>query len=278
VKRIDKPSFLKKLEIELKISKSSQYTLRNYLHSNKLFLDSFNKPLDLLSSEEVKEFISKNLSTQSSSSIILFLSALKYSFTQLLGKDITLGIKRPRKEKKIPVILTKEEVKKLLGAINNQKSKLIVSLIYACGFRVSEIVNLKILNLNFAEKTGYVRQAKGRKDRLFNIPDFLINELAIQVENQRKNNQEYLFNGRKGKLSVRNIQKIVSTAVRKARIQKETHCHTLRHSFATHLLEDGVDIRKIQELLGHADLSTTQIYTHVSAEELKKVKSPIDTI
>jgi len=149
---------------------------------------------------------------------------------------------------------------------------------YACGLRVSELVNLKINNLNFNEKIGHIRQAKGKKDRIFNIPSFLFNDLKTHVEFQKKHNQEYLFTSKKGKLTSRNLQKIVKNAALRAGIEKQTHCHTLRHSFATHLLENNVDIRKIQELLGHADLSTTQVYTHISREELKKVKSPIDVL
>ncbi|HOW36778.1 MAG TPA: tyrosine-type recombinase/integrase, partial [Candidatus Pacearchaeota archaeon] len=163
-----------------------------------------------------------------------------------------------------------------IDSITNKKSKLIVSMLYACGFRVSELTSLKITDLSFSEKIGYARQAKGRKDRLFNIPDFLIEELKQQVEKQKQNKQEYLFSGRDGKLTDRNIQKIIKRATRVAKINKDVHPHTLRHSFATHLLENKVDIRIIQELLGHSNLSTTQLYAHVSSEELKKVKSPIE--
>ena len=153
-----------------------------------------------------------------------------------------------------------------------------ISLMYACGLRVSELVNLKTENLNFEEKIRHVRQAKGRKDRIFNIPEFLFSDLKKQAEKQQENEKEYLFTGPNGNLSPRNIQKIVNISAKNAEIKKKVHPHTLRHSFATHLLEDGVDIRKIQELLGHADLSTTQIYTHISTEELKKIPSPIDSL
>jgi integrase/recombinase XerD len=153
-----------------------------------------------------------------------------------------------------------------------------IQLIYACGFRVSELTNLKVHDLNFEEMIGHVRQSKGRKDRVFNIPQKLLKKLKKQVQKQQKTNQEFLFSGQNGKLSDRNIQKIMKNAVKKAGIEKDVHPHTLRHSFATHLLEAGTDIRMIQELLGHADLSTTQIYTHISTEELKKIKSPFDNI
>jgi len=149
---------------------------------------------------------------------------------------------------------------------------------YACGMRVSELINLKINDLDFNEKIGHIKQAKGRKDRIFNIPEFLFLDLKKQVEKQKEINGEYLFTGPKGKLSSRNLQKIVSSATKRAEIKKDAHCHTLRHSFATHLLEDGIDIRIIQELLGHSDISTTQIYSHVSSAMLKKIKSPIDEL
>lgn len=270
--------FLDKLKIELKISKNSPYTLRNYVNSNLNLLNFTKKQPSQINEDDVKSYLAENLSERAATSIILFLSAVKYAYLNILKKDPTLGIKRPKRERKIPAVLTKDEVKKLLNSLDALKSKLMISLMYACGMRVSELINLKTSNFDFNEKTGYIRQAKGRKDRIFNIPNLLLNDLKEQVEKQKSQNQEYLFTGPKGKLSPRNLQKIVSKASQRAGIKKEVHCHTLRHSFATHLLEDGVDIRMIQELLGHADLSTTQLYTHVSTEELKKIKSPIDEL
>jgi len=270
--------FLKKLEIELKISKNSEYTLRNYKDFNRKFLEYLKKNPENVIEDDVKVYLSEKLNNASSSTIIIFLSALRYAFSNILKKDITANIKRPKKEKRIPSVLTKEEIKKLINSIVSKKSRLMISLMYACGFRVSELVNLKVKDLNFEEKIGNVRQGKGKKDRVFNIPEFLLENLKEQVELQDKTNQEYLFTGPKGRLSSRNLQKIIQKASRRAEINKEVHCHTLRHSFATHLLENGTDIRKIQELLGHSDLSTTQIYTHISREELKKIKSPIDEV
>ncbi|MFH1325795.1 MAG: site-specific tyrosine recombinase/integron integrase [archaeon] len=275
---MNKNEFLEKLKVELKIAKNSEHTLKNYLKCNSQFLDFTGKNPGEESEFDVKNYISENLSNRASSSIIVFLSALKYAYSNILGKDITLRIKRPKKEKRIPDVLTKDEVSKLLNILVSKKSKLMLGLMYACGMRVSEITNLKINDLDFDDRTGRIKQAKGKKDRIFNIPNSLFNVLKKQAEKQRNNNCEFLFTGPKGKLSSRNLQKIVNLAAKKAGIKKEIHPHTLRHSFATHLLENNIDIRKIQELLGHADLSTTQIYTHVSREELKKIKSPIDSL
>ena len=269
--------FLKKLEVELKISKNSEYTLERYLTANKKFLDFTNKLPKEMTSDDVKLYMAEKLTDKASSSIIVFLSALRFAYSSILGNDITAGIKRQKREKKLPAVLTKDEINRLLEAIPTKKSKLMVYLAYGCGFRVSELTNLKVRDLNFEEMIGHVRQAKGRKDRVFNIPQRLANKLKKQAEKQQKLNQEYLFSGPKGQLSERNIQKIVQKAVQKAGIEKDVHPHTLRHSFATHLLEAGTDIRMIQELLGHADLSTTQIYTHISTEELKKIRSPLDS-
>ncbi len=270
--------FLEKLRIELKISKNSDYTIRNYLRANSELLEFSEKLLEEININDVKAFMAEKLTDKAASSIIVFLSALRFAFSNILGKDITAGIKRPKREKKFPAVLTKAEIIRLIEAIPTKKSKLMIQIIYACGFRVSELTNLKTQDLNFEEMIGYVRQAKGRKDRVFNIPQKLTKKLKKQVEKQKKNNQEYLFSGLKGQLSTRNIQKIMQKAVKNTGIQKDVHPHTLRHSFATHLLEAGIDIRMIQELLGHADLSTTQIYTHISTEELKKIKSPIDNL
>ncbi len=272
------PEFLRKLETELKIAKNSNYTIRNYVKANQDLLEFSKKSPENIDENDVKLYLADNLSDQSSSSIVVFLSAIRYAHTIILKKDPTVGVKRPKREKRIPTVLSKTETKQLLESTHTKKSKLMLSLLYACGFRVSELVNIKVQDLNFEEKIGYVRQAKGRKDRVFNIPSFLFDDLREQTEKQKSINQIYLFSGANTKLSSRNIQKIVHRAAKKAGIKKEVHPHTLRHSFATHLLENGTDIRKIQELLGHADLSTTQIYTHISTEELKKIKSPIDNL
>lgn len=274
---MNKEEFLKKLEIELKISKSSIYTLKNYVRFNKQLLDYLRKSPEEISEDDVKFYIAENLADKASISIIMFLASIKYAYSSILKKDITMNIKRPKREKKLPTVLTKQEIFSLLNSLNNKKSKLMISLVYATGMRVSEVTSLKIDDLNFEESIGHVRQGKGKKDRAFNIPKFLSSKLKRLAEKENSFGVIYLFPGRNNsKMSDRNVQKIVKNAAKKAGIKKNVHTHTLRHSFATHLLENDVDIRKIQELLGHSDLSTTQIYTHVSSAELKKIKSPLD--
>ena len=140
---------------------------------------------------------------------------------------------------------------------------------------MSELVNLKKEDFNLEEKTGWVRKGKGKKDRLFKISDSLSNQLAKFMKKHPEN--KYVFSKEKP-LTTRNIQKIVKKAALKAEINKKVTPHTLRHSFATHLLEQGTDIRLIQVLLGHSNLNTTQLYTHVSQEQLKKIKNPLDTL
>ncbi len=275
---MDKEDFLKKVEIELKISKNSEYTTRNYIKSNEEFLSFIDKYPKDVTEEDLKFFLSERYSKKSTSSIILFLSAIRYSYLSIFGFDPTQNIKRPKKEKKIPMVLSKNEIKLLINSTQNRKSKLIISLIYACGLRVSELTNLRIADFDFEQNIGKIKQSKGKKDRMFNIPVFLKENLKYQSQEQQKHKKIYLFTGPNGKLTTRNIQKIVKNASYKSKIGKDIHCHTLRHSFATHLLENNVDIRKIQELLGHSDLSTTQIYTHVSNKELRKIASPIDSL
>jgi integrase/recombinase XerD len=276
--QISKEDFLKKIEVELKISKNSDHTMKSYIKYNKNLLEYSNKSPNQVTEDDVKMYIADKLENSSSSSVILFLAAIKFAYLTILKKDLTSEIKRPKREKKIPTVLTKEEIKKLLDSFDTRKSILMTSMLYACGFRVSELTNLKVNDLNFEEKIGHVRSGKGKKDRIFNIPEFLLKDLQKQAKKQKHSGQIYLFTGPKGKLSSRNLQKMIQKAAKRAGIQKDVHPHTLRHSYATHLLENGTDIRIIQELLGHSDISTTQIYSHVSAEQLKKVKSPIDSL
>ncbi|MCX8193763.1 MAG: tyrosine-type recombinase/integrase [Candidatus Pacearchaeota archaeon] len=269
-----KEEFLEKLETELKLIKKSELTIRNYKYFASKLLETANKDPEALTQDDVKKFLA-SMSDKASSSIILAMAAIKFSTLKVLGKDLTANIERPKKEKALPSVLSREEVKKLIESAETRKSRLIIQFLYSTGLRVSELVNLKKNDINFQEKTGIVRHGKGKKDRLFIFSEKIANDLQEYLKEHPQN--IYLFSQAEP-LTTRNIQKIIKQAAQKAQIQKKVTPHTLRHSYATHLLESGTVIRLIQTLLGHENLNTTQIYTHVSTEELKKIKNPLDEL
>ena len=272
---MDKQEFLKRVETEIKISKLSPYTLKNYLEFNKKLLEHSKKLPEEIEQSDVKYFLAENMSERASASNILFLASIRFAYNNVLQKDPTNGIKRPKKETKIPIVLTKEEIIKLFNATDSLKSNLILQMIYSSGLRVSEVVNLKKEDLDFDEGIGWVREGKGKKDRMIILSKKLSKKLSKFIN--KNTNWNYLFS-KENPLTTRGIQKIVQKAGLKAGINKDVHPHTLRHSFATHLLEAGTDLRKIQTLLGHASIATTQIYTHISKEQIKDIKNPLDSL
>ncbi len=265
---------LEKLEVELKLRGSSDLTIRNYTFFVKKFLDAEKKNTDEITEDHVRAHIASMLDSKSRATISLATSSIRFFFSEILKRPITT-LKIPKKEKTLPAVLTKEEVKKLIEAGEARKSKLMLSFLYSSGLRVSELVNLKVNDLNLDDSTGWVRRGKGKKDRLFKISSQLSSDLRAYLAKKPENT--HLFSKIKP-LTTRNIQKIVSRAAKKASINKKVTPHTLRHSFATHLLEAGTDIRVIQEILGHANLQTTQVYTHISTEQIKRVENPLDKL
>jgi len=270
---------LNKATIELKLRGSSQKTIKTYSFFINKYFEYLNQKSATkeLSSDTARAFLAHLINERQISikSMVLAKAALKFLFEDVLKNPIDLP-KRIQIPKSLPVVLTKEEVQKLLGALKNPKHVLLLELLYSSGMRVSEVVNLKVKDFELDAGIGWIRSGKGAKDRFFIIPEKLKPKLSEFFKDKKP--EDYVFNGANEKYSVRTVQAIVSKAAKLANINKKISPHTLRHSFATHLLEAGVDIRKIQELLGHADLSTTQIYTKVSAKELKKIKSPLDML
>jgi integrase/recombinase XerD len=267
---------LEKLETELKLRGFSPRTLQSYMYYNKKFLEAVKKEPDQVTEDDIKSYIANLMSRNvAPKSIVLIRAAFKFFYEEVLKKNI-VTIKSPKISQKLPVVLTKDEVRTLINSVENDKHRLIISLLYSSGLRLSELTNLKIGDVELDEKIGWVRSGKGAKDRLFILPNALIEDLKKHFHG--KEETDYVFSGYKDKMSQRNVQKIVTQSVKKAGIKKPIHVHSLRHSYATHLLESGVDIRKIQLLLGHSSLSTTQIYAHVSTEELKKIKNPLDEL
>jgi len=271
---------LKRLETELKIRGNTPETVKAYLAQNKRFIAFIKKDVSKISTEDLKEYIAYLITEkkQKPASVNLALSAIKFFFENVVKRKIFVDIKPPKLEKKLPTVLTKEEMKRLIGAARNAKHRLLIELLYSSGLRVSEAVRLKVDDLDFDEHMGRVISGKGKKDRNIILSKRLVENIHEYLA-QRKQESDYLFTGRNdAHLSVRMAQKSVNESAAKAGIKKRVFCHALRSSFATHLLEDGVDIRYIQSLLGHSSISTTERYTKVSTEQLKKIRSPLDRL
>lgn len=271
---------LKKFKNELNIMGYSQKTIDTYLIYLNMFYKYVNKDLDKINDDDVINFLSylKTEKKVGSATLNLVLSAIKHFYIEFLKSNIVINIKLPKKAKKIPVVLTPKEIKELISVIDNTRNKLIVEFMYSTGVRISECVNMKISDLNFDEFTGNVISGKGNKDRIIILSKKWVKEYKAYLEN-RKIKSEYLFCNNSGQaLSVDTIQKFLKIYADKANIDKKISPHTLRHSFATNLLENDVNIRYIQQLLGHANLNTTQIYTKVNTNKLKTIQNPLDNI
>jgi integrase/recombinase XerD len=267
---------LKDLIIEMKLRGFSKQTSKMYLFYNNKFLDYIGKHPKDITEEDIKDYLSNKLSDESSNGTINIIKAsLKFYYGQILGRQISI-IKTPRTVKKLPVVLSKKEMKQLLGNTNNIKHRLLIELLYSTGLRLSECVNLTFRDLDLEQNIGWVRKGKGSKDRIFIISEKFKKDLINYMKEKGFNGNIFKVNGKP--MTVRGIQNAIKISAKKAGIEKDIHVHTLRHSFATHLLENGVDIRKIQHLLGHSSLQTTQIYTQVSSEEVKKIKNPLDIL
>ena len=172
------------------------------------------------------------------------------------------------------MVLSRVEIEKVFSATLNTKHRLLLALAYGAGLRVSEIVDLRVGDIDFDELVIHLKQAKGNKDRITVFPEKLVTDIRNLVAG--KNTDDFVFaSERGGKLTVRTAQKIFENSLKKNAIRKDATFHSLRHSFATHLLENGVDVRYVQELLGHQNIRTTQRYTHVTNPSLKRIKSPL---
>jgi site-specific recombinase XerD len=266
-----------KLEAELRSRKYSLPTIRSYLHYNRYFCRRIQKCPEDVVPEDVKNYLvylDKTLDL-SASSMNLAISAIKFFYRQVLKKDIALEQHRPRQDKKLPAVLAESEVRTLLDCEKNPKHRLLLMLAYSSGLRVSEVVALRKDHIDFQRKTILIRSGKGRKDRYTLLSDraadFTLRYCSLyQID-------DWLFPGANRHLTIRAAQHIFTKALHQARIVKPVSIHSLRHSFATHLLENGTDIRYIQELLGHSGLRTTQRYTHVARRSLLKIRSPLDS-
>jgi len=233
-----------------------------------------------VSNEDIRDYLYHlaNDKEASTSTLNTAINALKFCYGDVLKRRFVYEIKRPKKDKKLPVVLGQEEVSQILSSVNNIKHKTILMLVYSAGLRVREVVKLRPEDIDTERKLIHIKGAKGRKDRYTMLSDVIIEILKEYWERYKP--EKWLFMGIKPEkhISTRTVQAIFEQASEKAKIGKEVSVHSLRHSFATHLLESDVDLRYIQELLGHKSSKTTEIYTHVSNKDIGKIKSPLDNL
>jgi len=265
---------LKATEKLIKLKNFSYSTRKSYLSCLEKYLRTCSD-IRYPDQDHIKNFI---IGLQdagfSASTTNIYLQVIKFYFSNVLRISIKLQIPLAKRPKKLPVVLSRLEIKKLLENISNIKHRLLVSLSYGAGLRVSEAVSLRVRDIDFQEKVISIRGAKGQKDRISLLSDRISDDLAIHLSG--KSGLDYVFaSERGGKLTKRTAQKIFENALKNAEIIKPASFHSLRQSFATYLLENGVDVRYVQVLLGHINIRTTQIYTQVTNPVLKSILSPL---
>ncbi len=282
-------NLLEILTQEMKLRNYSPKTAEAYTRVVRDVYNFFKRPPRELSAEQIREYLLfKQKQGLSSQTVALCANALNFVYTQIYKRPDYVKIRHPKQSQRLPVILSREEIKKMIELTKNFKHRLILALTYAAGLRVSEVVRLKVNDIDLAGLTLTVRQGKGKKDRLTVISATLAPDLQKLLAGKKGN--DFVFesergarlrpdsigtSARQGGLTEMTAQKVFSQALERAGIDKPATFHSLRHSFATHLLENGTDVRFVQELLGHANIRTTQIYTHVTNPAIRNIKSPL---
>lgn len=273
--------FIDSFKIYLEQRRYSSNTINTYCQIIQKFLSWTGKPIEEISQDDLirfnhKKIIGEKLSGSYQNQLI---NAVKLFFERMEHRSMEIeSIQRPFRERKLPNVLSKEEVKQLLSSLRNQKHRMMLVTIYACGLRCGELLNLRLTDVDSKRNFLIIRQAKGKKDRYIPITVKLIEELREYFKMYKP--KTWLFEGQRigEPYSARSLQLVLKEALLQARIKKPVTLHWLRHSFATHLLESGTDIRYIQSLLGHNSPKTTMIYTHVSEQSLSKIKMPYDDL
>ncbi len=264
------------IERKMKLGNYSPRTIKAYcmaINSLKSFYSA--KDIQSLTSPDIEKFITRKIDQGlSDQSISLYANAINYLYINIVNKQNYKKLRHQRRSSRLPVVLSKPEIENIFDAIDNVKHKLIMKVAYSAGLRVSEVVKLKVEDIDFDRKLIHIKMAKGKKDRISLLSEKLIPDLKNLIF--YKQPKDWLFESeRGGVLSTASLQKTFKKALKKACIKKSATFHSLRHSFATHLLENGTDIRYVQELLGHQNIKTTQIYTHVTNNAIRNIKSPL---
>lgn len=262
--------WLKKTKEELDLKGFSPKTKKAYSYHIKDFLDYSNCLFYNKKKDYILYLISKNLAPES---IRLANASIDFFLRNVANSKIE-KISLPIRKKSLPYVLSKDEIMKMINSTFNIKHQLIIELLYSSGLRVSELINLKYEDIDFKNKLIRINKGKGSKDRITIVSLKTLRKLKSFGTNADSNQR--IFIGRNGKYSVKSVQKVLEKAAKKSNLKKKVTPHMLRHSFATHLLENGTDLRYIQALLGHARLETTQIYARVAKHNIKNIKNPLD--
>lgn len=270
---------LQMLEDELKLKGYSPNTLRTYMMEFAQLLYVLDKyPVNTLTTDHIRAYFLYCINTLKLSENHLHsrLNAIKFYFEKVLKKEyITVEIPRPKKPLLLPKVIDRRDIKKMFSVIENPKHRLMMQLCYGMGLRVSEVVQMKVEDIDSGRMMVHIRQSKGKKDRYVPLPESILYDLREYYKAYRP--QNYLFEGQQGgQYSKRSVQAVFKNAMQKAKVNKKVGVHGLRHSYATHLIEGGTDIRFVQDLLGHNSIKTTEIYTHISDIATSKIKSPLD--
>lgn len=264
--------------LKLELKRYANSTVKTYVSFFEMFINYHkDKELNAIDESDIRVFLQSLIQKKASNSYInQAINAIKFYYEVVLGMPNRFyEIERPRKESKLPKVISKEEILSIIENTNNLKHRCIIQLLYGSGLRRGELLNLRISDIDSKRMLVRVQGSKGNKDRLTLLSKTALNDLRRYYTKYEP--QVYLFEGKKGiKYSAASVLKIVKTAAIKARIRITVTPHVLRHSFATHLLESGTDLRQIQVLLGHGSTKTTEIYTHVATNTFESIINPLD--
>lgn len=270
-----------KLEQQVVLRGQSISTLRNYIMRIATCCLHFNQLPECISDDDIQEYLvalARDPKSPSRSSFKHMVYGLRYYFRLMGMTKRAIALPSLKKDNKLPVILNRAELKELFAAPQLLKHRIVLTLIYSAGLRGQEAINLKLSDIDFERKTIHIRQSKYKKDRIVPLSPYMARGLQLYLSAEKPH--VWLFNGKEpdGRYSVKGLSWVMRESLKKTSITKEVNLHSLRHSYATHLLEDGVNIVTLKELLGHVDITTTMIYLHVAQCATVNAHSPLDTL
>jgi len=272
---------IEKLSQQVTLRGQSKSTLENYTRRIALFVIHFERLPEQLSEDEINEYLvslALDPKSPSRSSFKHMVYGLRYYYRLLGMNKKAIALPSLKKDTKLPVILNRTELKQLFSVPNLLKQRIVLTLIYSAGLRGQEVINLKISDVDFERMTIHIRESKYKKDRI--VPLSPTMAIGLKKYLEAENPHIWLFNGKEpgSQYSMRGLSWVMRENLKKTSVTKDVNLHSLRHSYATHLLEEGLNIVTLKELLGHSEITTTMIYLHVAQCEHVKPHSPLDTL